>query len=435
MLTLFNQMFGLPKFEDPNQERVAQILNLSMWIVFVAALILPFIFLFSADEINLAEQALNVFGPTVILVISTFVIRWLLFSGRLQTAGVLLSLMFLIAVTLAIYNSGLGIESPSISGYVVVIILSGLLSEGRTTVLVFTIVSLLATFGFYLIQQFELLVPSEPLPLGLTWIVYIFVFTLTGVLLSAALRRLNLALERAQTSEQSLREFADVLEDRVAERTKALEIGAEINRRLSIILNQEQLVTEVVDEVQKAFGYYHVHIYLLDEHKQNLILASGSGEVGKILLANGHRLPITKGLIGQAVRESRTIMALNVLEHRLWEPNTLLSETASELAVPIMLGQEVKGVLDVQHDVQYRLNENDKIWLELIAGQVAVALENARLFREAERKGVRESLVNEIGQKIQRAHSVDAVLRIATQELGQALNSHRTRVQIGHIES
>lgn len=154
-----------------------------------------------------------------------------------------------------------------------------------------------------------------------------------------------------------------------------------------------------------------------------------------MLLANGHRLSISKGVVGQAARERQTVMVANVFEYRQWEPNTLLSETATELAVPIMLGQEVKGVLDVQHNIPGSLNENDKIWLELIAGQVAVALENARLFREAQKKGVRESLVNEISQKIQQARTVDAVLQIATKELGQALDSHRTRIQIGNIES
>ena len=375
-------------------------------------------------------------GPSLLVVFAGVIILWLLRLRHLQIAGVVLSSILFIAIIFAIYNSGLGVSSPSVAGFVVVIILAASLSEGRFPVLIFTLLSILVSLAFLIGQQQGILtITTSTLPPIVSWIVFFFVFILSGALLSVALRRLNAALDRAQQSEQSLREMANVLEIRVAERTKALEISAEISRRLSTILDQEQLVAEVVREVQRAFGYYYTHIYLLDEKKQNLVLAGGTGEAGRMLLTAGHKISTSRGLVGEAAQSRQTVLAPDVRQWPEWVSNRLLPETAAEIAVPILLGHELKGVLDVQHNVVNGLTESDRILLESITNQVAVALENARLYADAQERGQREALVNAIGQKIQRAGSVDAVLQIAIQELGQALDSQTAKIQIGRIES
>lgn len=382
------------------------------------------------------ERLIVVLGPSLLIILSGGVIRWLVQRRHLQIGGILLSTILFIAIIFAVYNSGAGISSPSVAGFVVVIILAASLSEGRFPVLAFTLLSVLVSLAFLIVQQQGLLkITANTLPPVVSWVVFLFVFVLSGALLSVALRRLNAALDRAQQSEQSLREMTNVLEIRVAERTKALETSAEISRRLSTILDQEQLVVEVVREVQRAFGYYHTHIYLLDEKKQNLVLAGGTGEAGRMLLTAGHKMPISRGLVGEAAQSRRTVLVPDVHQRPEWVSNRLLPETAAEIAVPILLGHELKGILDVQHNVVNGLTESDRILLESITNQVAVALENARLYADAQERGQREALVNAIGQKIQRAGSVDAVLQIAIQELGQALDSQTAKIQIGRIES
>ena len=436
MLAFLNRIFSVPEFESTNQTRIANLLLISVWVLLGTAVILSLLLLLLDSTTPIAERLVIVLGPSLLVVFAGVIILWLLRLRHLQIAGVVLSSILFIAIIFAIYNSGLGVSSPSVAGFVVVIILAASLSEGRFPVLIFTLLSILVSLAFLIGQQQGILtITTSTLPPIVSWIVFFFVFILSGALLSVALRRLNAALDRAQQSEQSLREMANVLEIRVAERTKALEISAEISRRLSTILDQEQLVAEVVREVQRAFGYYYTHIYLLDEKKQNLVLAGGTGEAGRMLLTAGHKMSTSRGLVGEAAQSRQTVLAPDVRQRPEWVSNRLLPETAAEIAVPILLGHELKGVLDVQHNVINGLTESDRILLESITNQVAVALENARLYADAQERGQREALVNAIGQKIQRAGSVDAVLQIAIQELGQALDSQTAKIQIGRIES
>lgn len=220
------------------------------------------------------------------------------------------------------------------------------------------------------------------------------------------------------------------LEERVAERTRALEASTEVSRSLSTILNPDQLVIEVVEQVRVAFDYYYVQIYLFDETHQNLQLAGGTGEAGQVMLARGHKLAAGQGLVGRAASTRMPVFIPDVSQARDWKSNPLLPDTKAEIAVPIAIGEQVLGVLDVQHDVTDSLVDGDVQILQSVAYQVAIAIQNARSFDEAKKRGEREAKINAINQKIQNATSIDAVLQIATAELGQMLGGQKTTVQL-----
>ncbi len=181
-----------------------------------------------------------------------------------------------------------------------------------------------------------------------------------------------------------LRDLIDSLEQRVAQRTQVIETSSEVSRRLSTILDPSELTSAVVELLQYAFKYYHAHIYVYDEAREYLVMAGGTGEAGQAMLANNHKIKPGQGLVGRTAENNKPTLVPDVTANPNWLPNPLLPETKAEVAVPITLENEVLGVLDIQHNVVDGLDQADVVLLTSIANQVAIGLQNAKLFDQVE---------------------------------------------------
>jgi len=177
------------------------------------------------------------------------------------------------------------------------------------------------------------------------------------------------------------------LEQRVADRTKALSAVAEVSTAASTILDTNLLLQQVVDLSKERFNFYHAHIYLLDEAGKNLVLASGAGEPGRKMVAEGRTIPLDReqSLVARAARQKKGVTVNDVTTAPDFLPNPLLPDTRSELAVPMMVGNEVIGVFDVQSEMVGRFTDADIAVQTTLASQVASALQNARSYTEIQR--------------------------------------------------
>ncbi|WP_420628827.1 GAF domain-containing protein [Candidatus Leptofilum sp.] len=227
-----------------------------------------------------------------------------------------------------------------------------------------------------------------------------------------------------------LQTLVDTLEEQVANRTVAIETSALVGRQISTILDEAELVKAVVEQVQNAFNYYHVHIYLLDSEANTLLMAGGTGEAGQTMLSHGHRIPVGKGLVGRAAQTNMDVLVPDVSQDEQWLANPLLPETKAETAVPIAIGDNVLGVLDVQHNVVNGLDQGDVDLLHSLSSQIAVALRNARDYATTQARVEQEARLNDINHQIDTAQSVEEVMQIAVRELGQVLGAEKTAIRL-----
>jgi putative methionine-R-sulfoxide reductase with GAF domain len=233
------------------------------------------------------------------------------------------------------------------------------------------------------------------------------------------------------TMTQQLREVFGTLEARVRARTRDLQLAAQVSEQMSTILDPDQLMPQVVELTKSSFNLYHAHVYLIDETGESLVLAAGAGEAGRIMKSQGHYIRINaRSLVARAARENNPIIVDNVREDANFLANPLLPETRSEAAFPLAVGDRVLGVLDVQSEQVARFDADMLAVLSTLGGQIAVSLENARLFSEVARTSRHEHTLSTITQEIQRATNVEDVLKTATRELGKALGVPRTRIQL-----
>jgi signal transduction histidine kinase len=175
-------------------------------------------------------------------------------------------------------------------------------------------------------------------------------------------------------------------EEAIAKRATELATVAQVSTTASTVLDPDKLLQAVVDLTKEKFDLYHTHIYLADDAWKVLLLAAGAGEVGRKMVAESWNIPLDheSSIVAGAARDRKTIVANDVYHDKdsQFLSNRLLPDTRSEMAVPMIVGEKVLGVFDVQADkVDYFSEEDVNIYITL-AAQVAVALQNARLYVE-----------------------------------------------------
>lgn len=421
------KFISAPIFDDDEKSRSAYILNFVTIAFFLISISVIIATIFASNDLpkTMRDVLLRALPVMVVLVITQVLIR----TGKVRIASFSLGILLWLATAFNVFISG-GASSSAFFVFIVVVMIFGLLGGSKYAIFSAMASSLMAMFVIVL-ENLTLMPPAlitqNPTTNTLTFLGVAF---LTTSLLYLYRTSMDDTVENLSQANTALEKAGTQLERQVYERTRALVTSTEVSRRLSTILDQEHLVREVVEQLRSAFGYYHAHIYLFDDFKQDLVMAGGTGNAGRIMMARGHKLAKGQGLVGTAADRNQAVLIPDISKTNDWLPNPLLPDTRSEIAVPIAIADNVLGVLDVQHNVTNGLTKQDVDLIQSIANQVAIAVQNAQAYTRSQHQAIREAQITAINQRIQSALTIDEVLQIAVSELGQALGVDHSSVEL-----
>jgi GAF domain-containing protein len=232
--------------------------------------------------------------------------------------------------------------------------------------------------GYALVVALAFIGLQQELPLNALVVTTVL---LTGLILARQMielsenRRLTVELQAASEQMQAL---AIKNELAALERERDIMLVAELSQDLTSLTDLSTLLPKAVELIQQRLDLYYAQIYLFDPHRRSLVLRAGSGLVGAELLRRGHRLPVSLASInGTAAAERRPVIIANVHQSKNFRPNSLLPDTQSEAAIPMIIGDRLIGVLDMQSNRPHAFQDDELPVLQALAGQLAVALENA----------------------------------------------------------
>ncbi len=217
----------------------------------------------------------------------------------------------------------------------------------------------------------------------------------------------------------------------VRRRATQIETAAEIARVATDVLDLDTLLSRVVTLIRDRFNYYHVSLFLLDDEAETAHMYAAAGEASNSLLAGGFSLPVRPdSIIGHVSDSGKTYVANDVAIDPYYRSNPELAETTSELGIPINIGEAIIGALDIQHTRPNAFGEEEIAVMEALADQIAVAIQNARLFQETLKRAERERAVVEITGKIRASADIDTMLKTAVTEVRKRLGARQGRIRL-----
>jgi GAF domain-containing protein/anti-sigma regulatory factor (Ser/Thr protein kinase) len=192
---------------------------------------------------------------------------------------------------------------------------------------------------------------------------------------------------------------------------KLLKASARAAKNITTILDSYELFQRTVDIICDEFGFYYAGVFLVDDAGQYAVLKAGRGDAGKSMLREGHKLAIGgNSMIGASIANKKGRIALDVGEEAVFFENPHLPKTRSEMALPLVIGDEAIGALTVQSTEEAAFHEEDIDALQTMADQLAVAIQNAKLHRQEERRSRLLKAANRVGKEVASILDLDQLL-------------------------
>jgi GAF domain-containing protein/CheY-like chemotaxis protein/HAMP domain-containing protein len=244
----------------------------------------------------------------------------------------------------------------------------------------------------------------------------------------------HMAADLKRSREESA-QFHQIMEQRIQERTRDLAMSAEIGRIATSLRDVDTLLRETVKQIRRRFEViYHAQIFLLDNLGEHAVLVASTGEAGRRLIEFGHKLAVgSSSVIGRVTARKQVLIASDTTRQDVpWQPNPLLPQTRSEMALPLMIEGRVIGALDLQSTQPDAFTDDMVRVLEVLADQLAIAIENARLLEESDRR-LRE--IDELNRQLTRSAWGELITGERTQSPKGYLYNQMQMVPLGDGEA
>lgn len=188
------------------------------------------------------------------------------------------------------------------------------------------------------------------------------------------------AVRSARVLTSELRQQTSLLQ----KRTTQLQRSAEVSQSSTSSLNLDELLADIVQTIQKQFEFYYVAIFLLDDSEQNMRLREATGLIGQILKSQQYQHPLhTQSLVSWVATHQKPRAIADVNQDTTYINEPLLAETKAELGLPLIARGQLVGVLNVHSTEINPFDEENTAVLQIMANQLAINIDNARLFAQA----------------------------------------------------
>ncbi len=221
---------------------------------------------------------------------------------------------------------------------------------------------------------------------------------------------------RVKEAEDEIRKLA---EQTVLRQNRLLTAAAEIASAATSTLDLNKLLVASAELIQEKFDFYHVSMFLVEPGSNIAVLRASAGQGGNRLPVDQHRLAIgSKSLVGMATATRQPVIVKDVANHPTHLKNPLLPDTQSEAVIPLLIGELIVGALDVQSTMVDVFSDWDITILTTIANQLAIAVQNARLYASVQQEVVERRYAEQELQFAKEALEIQVNARTA--ELSQA---------------
>ncbi len=298
---------------------------------------------------------------------------------------------------LSVYVLGLGelithgVLGDSLIFFFAVIVFATILLSPRIGVIA-TIINILTFAFFAFLFVSEKITPLNPhaSPSQLTdWFSAIGVIVMFGAVIILGFQRLEMEFTEAQkqidSTLKTLEAERNNLEINVAERTQQLRKINEIGRFVAAILDPTELLSRALQLIDQEFKFYYTAFFFVNITGQWAELKVATGAAGRVLRENKHRLEIDgNSAVARAIRTREGQIANSSKSEQVQLDNPLLPYTRSQIVLPLIVGDAILGALEIHATQENAFQQADLSTFQNMANEIAIALENARLFQEAQ---------------------------------------------------